>query len=267
MDAIRRLRPLFVCTASLTFLATAAAEPPCTDGACDTAAGMSRAGDTGAICGCRSGKPCSTGIKCRFASGTSGGRGWGAFNNDGDNFLVGAEQNCRKGKLWPPYPRPQENGDCSTQFHAAHYWPHPYDCWDRSWVKNIMAVQTANGWMQATTLCRYHFDAETHCLNDTGRLHLHWILQSAPLEYRTIYVEAGDSYVSSARRASVESEAAGIAGSVDAPIVLRPVQTAGRPAREVDALRRSELGSMPPPRIGISSVGTGSGAGSMSSGR
>jgi hypothetical protein len=46
-----------------------------------------------------------------------------------------------------------------------------------------------------------------------------------------------------------------------APVVLRYDQVAGRPANEVDALRRTELQTMPKPRIDLKTVGSGSGDG------
>ncbi|HEX6984283.1 MAG TPA: hypothetical protein VF170_02850, partial [Planctomycetaceae bacterium] len=272
MDATRLLRPMFACSAGLMFLATAvAAGPPCEGDACDAAGGCVGLDEceggcctAESHCGCLTGGKCSCGPGCACGSGRrSGGRfGWWGRRGDGDDpdtGLIGAEQKCHNGKLWPPYPRPHENADYCTQFHANHYWPHPYDCWDQAWVKNILAIQTANGWAQATTLCAAHFDPETHCLNDTGRLHLRWILHNVPAQFRTVYVEAGDRHVSDTRRTSVESEAAVLAGSAAAPIVVRPVMIPGRPAVEVDAIRRAELSTQPSPRLRVTDLGTGAG--------
>lgn len=279
MDATCLLRPMFACSAGMMFLATAAAAgPPCVEDCCEVSPGCATldeceggctAGECGGNCGCLSGQPCTCGPGCACGSGAGcfsrGGRGgwFGGDDDRPDNGLVGAEQKCRHGKMWPPYPRPHENGGFWTQYHAAHYWPHPYNCWDRSWVKHAFAIQTANGWERATTLCCYHFDPETHCLNETGKLHLKWILQHAPSQFRTVYVEAGDRYVSSVRKTSVENEAVAIAGPSSAPIIVRPIQVVGRPASEIVEMRRSEIETMPDPRLNVSvgSVGTGTGGG------
>ena len=251
------------------FLATtAAAGPPCAGESCTATGACTTLGecDSGCTsfgncqCGCQAGYPCKCGPGC--GCGQHGGGRWWQFGRGDDNGLVGAEQKCHNGKLWPPYPRPQENGSCCTQFHANHYWPHPYNCWDRAWTQQLLAQQTANGWERATTLCAFHFDPETHCLNDSGLLHLRWILEHAPGPYRTIYVQsADDGGISATRQASVESESMAISGSRTAPVIVRPVQLAGRPANEVDTIRRAEIRTMPTPRVVIDSVGTGSGDG------
>jgi hypothetical protein len=264
MDAVRRLRPVLLGTVGWAFfVANAPAGPPCVGDACEAGAAYFPCGPEGCdstSCG-RADCPCARGGRCVHHDGRvrRWSEEWYAIHGHGP---VGASQKHRAGKSWPPYPRPLHNGECTTQFHAAHYWPYPYNCWDRAWVKNVLAVQTANGWAQATTLCCHHFDAETNCLNDAGRIHLRWILHQAPPQYRTIYVDAGDSAeVSFARQSSVEAESATMAGVGGAPIIVRPVQTAGRPANEVDALRRAELSTMPQPRIQLQSVGTGAGGG------
>src|SRR5690606_37667776 len=132
----------------------------CAPGGCD--AGCTAAGCS---CGCAEGYPCNCGPGCGCRSGGSGDRWWKLGNCDKPG-PIGAEQKCRHGQLWPPYPRPQDNAGFWAHYHAAHYWPHPYNCWDRSWVKQTLAIQNANGWAQCTTLCAQHFDPETHMLND-----------------------------------------------------------------------------------------------------
>lgn len=118
------------------------------------------------------------------------------------------------------------------------------------------ATQEANGWAQATTLCAYHFDEETHHLNDAGRNHLRWILQNAPMDSRTVFVQAGPySHISDARHAAVQNESTLIAGPGAAQVVVQPMNIAGRPANEVDAIRRTELQSMPRPRLGMQTTG------------
>jgi hypothetical protein len=283
MDATLRLRPLAAFTACLVPLAVCAVEPcdgdcfetpavcapgagGCSSGACKT--GTSRTGT------CRNPAcSCGRGGACVCRRGTSGASrvtrtSWGDdddgygdwFDHDHDTGPVGSSQKCKHGKLWPPYPRPRENGEWSTQYHAAMYWPHPYNCWDRSYVRQITAIQTANGWAQATTLYTYHFDPETNGLNHSGRIHLRWILEQCPAQFRTVYVQSANSALASdARMASVQGEAAEIAGVSTAPVVVRPVQLAGRPANEVDSIRRAEITTMPQPRIEIDDVGTGSG--------
>lgn len=121
------------------------------------------------------------------------------------------------------------------------------------------ATQVGNGWAQATTLCAYHFDEESHQLNDAGRVHLRWILENAPLDHRTVYVQAGPyAQISDARHAAVQNESTLIAGHGATQVVVQPMAVPGRPANEVDAIRRTELQSMPRPRLGLQSTGQSS---------
>jgi hypothetical protein len=291
MDATLRLRPLLALSAWLLPLAVATADEPCVDDCFETPALCATTPDEcgsdscrSGVCGARNGGRCTCGNGCACRSGScrrgtvGNWREWGDEDDDDDGHgewfddvhdtgPVGSSQKCHHGKMWPPYPRPAENGEWSTQYHAAMYWPHPYNCWDRSWVKQISAIQVANGWAQATTLCDYHFDAETHRLTPTGVMQLRWILEQCPAQYRTIYIQSGASGgVSEARLAAVRNEAAAMEGLAVAPIQVRPVQLAGRPATEVDMIRRSELSTMPRPRVMVDQVGTGSGDGGQGNG-
>lgn len=179
---------------------------------------------------------------------------------------VGGRQKKHKGKLWPPYPRPTgPEQQFSHKFHAAHYWPFPYVCDDRMYVRELSARQVDGGWMTATTLYDYHFDPETHEVNSAGRLHLKWILEGAPISRRMIHVQstlAADS--SEARMASVRQELVYMMGPETAPpVMLRITSAYGRPASEIDLIRRAELGSIPAPRIQYTPAG---GSGSSGSG-
>ncbi len=218
------------------------------------ACGNGRCGRCGGN-GCRGGNGCPPQDEpCRWSDE------WYAQQGDG---AIGAEQKYRYGKLWPPFARPQKKAECSSIYHAARYWPYPYNCWDRGYVKQVLSIQAANGWLQATTLYGYQFDPETGCLNDSGRLHLRWILESAPPQYRAVYVQASpDPLVSDARLTDVRTQATQMTGGLNsAPIAVRVAMVAGRPATEVDALRRQELETIPKPRIEIDSLGGGVGAG------
>jgi hypothetical protein len=170
----------------------------------------------------------------------------------------GTRQVEHHGKLWPPFPRP--TGEPQThvhKFHHAHYWPHPYNCMDEAYVRHVIDLQTGNGWTAATTLQDYHFSEDTHELNSAGKLQLHWILNHAPAQFRTVYVAEGVSpQIAQLRLEHVQSAAREFSADASTPIVMRPVMTRGRPAEEIDTLRRLEMQSMPRPRL--FTVGTGS---------
>lgn len=165
---------------------------------------------------------------------------------------VGSRQRYVKGKMWPPYPRPEGLSMIpSHRFHTAHYWPHPYVCQDRASVREFTAVQEDAGWTNQTTLYDFHFDPDTQLLNRSGILHLKWILTSAPAHRRVLYVQTADNAVASdLRLTSVRGTAEEMVGPQNAPPVIpRVTAPIGRNALEVDRIQRGEMDSQPIPRI------------------
>lgn len=179
----------------------------------------------------------------------------------------GARQLSKHGKYWPPYPRPTGRKQTLVhQYHTAHYWPFPYNCQDKEDVENLLQAQASAGWVSATTLHDYHFDADTQKLTDAGRTHLLWVLNSVPVQYRTVYVSQGTTQeVGQLRLAQAEEFFRELGATNAPPLVLRYEVFNGRQANEVDRIRTLELQSIPRPRlflIGASSRGgSGGGAG------
>jgi hypothetical protein len=175
-------------------------------------------------------------------------------DDDGDELRpIGSPQKHHHGLLWPPYPRP--TGECAEfthRYHHAHYWPLPYVCDDRAYVRHVSEMQVINGWTAETTLYDYHFVEGTAELNQSGRLHLHWILQDVPPARRMVWVQTAlDPQTSQARLANVQIAGLEMAGEGNVPpIMLRPGSIiGGKPAQEVDLQTRAYLGSIPMPRL------------------
>lgn len=176
---------------------------------------------------------------------------------------VGARQKYKHGKMWPTRPRPTgKQQQLSHRFHAAHYWPLPYVCQDRDYVRTVTRMQADNGWRDATTFYHYHFDEETMELNHAGQTHLRWLLIDVPHSHRVAWVQTAETPdISQQRLASLQSEAVRMTGSDSTlPIMLRPALAYGRPAIEVTTIRRAELGSIPAPRITYEPSGGGAAA-------
>lgn len=169
----------------------------------------------------------------------------------------GTRQKFKYGKAWPPYARPVGKGQPFWhKYHTAHYWPYPYNCEDRDYIRSIVQQQTINGWETAMTLHDYHFDAETNRLNSAGERHLTWILTQSPQQYRAVYVSRGGSeQIAQFRLALVQETAQALCGGALPPILLKHDVFIGRPAIEIDTLRRLELQSIPQPRLFIISAG------------
>ena len=176
----------------------------------------------------------------------------------------GARQRMHHGKLWPPFPRPtDERQQFSHKFHTAHYWPYPYVCHDRQFVRMLSERQVQNGWTKQTTLYDYHFDEESHELNHSGLMQLRWILGMAPEQYRHVSVQSGISHdISQARVDAVRAESILIAGEAKLPSIdLRITEPLGRPAIEVNKIQIGVIDTMPDPRITYTALPTGSSGG------
>ena len=165
---------------------------------------------------------------------------------------IGQRQKCYKGKIWPVDPRPTgPKPHTIHRFHAAHYWPYPYDVWSRNSVNNMIAKHEQKGWQDATTLYDYHFNADSNELTEAGLLHLKWILEKAPVRQRTLYLQTSATEgANDLRMAEVTQIASRLTAGQSVPdVMFRTTTPSGRPAQEVDAIRRGELQSLPLPRI------------------
>ncbi|WP_157606192.1 hypothetical protein [Schlesneria paludicola] len=178
----------------------------------------------------------------------------------------GARQVESHGKLWPPYPRPVgRKATAAHTYHYAHYWPHPHNCEDQSYMRNLLDLQAAGGWVTATTLHDYHFNADTQQLTDGGRNHLLWVAQTVPAQHRTVYVAQGGTAEVGQSRVELAEQFYRESGIVNPPVILARFDSfEGRPAVEVDRIRQLELQSIPRPRlfyIGAATAGAGAGGG------
>ena len=178
---------------------------------------------------------------------------------------VGTRQKYKYGKFWPPFSRPTgPKQPCMHQYHAAHYWPLPYVCADRAYVRDSTNLQVNKGWDTETTLYEYHFGDDNQALERSGRMRLEWILKHVPPDHRVVWVQTGEnSETSQARLAAVQATAAemiGDSGDVP-PIMLRAATPVGRPAIEIDMTRKLELSTIPEPRVHYEALPSGTSGG------
>ena len=163
---------------------------------------------------------------------------WYAMYSD---QTVGRRQKFKKGKVWPPQPRPiGEELPFWHKFHAAHYWPHPYSGQDENFINALQEQQVSNGWVNATTLYDYHFEPETQVLNHSGQMRLRWIIESAPEHRRVAFTQTGfNKEISNVRLQNVQLAAVEMVGEENIPpIMLRVTSPVGRPAAEIDFINR-----------------------------
>ena len=176
----------------------------------------------------------------------------------------GARQVQSHGKLWPPYPRPTgAPQEFTHRYHSTHYWPYPYNCQDRAYLRAVSDMQAGNGWMAETTLYNQHFEDDNQQLNHSGRLHLKWILETVPRKRRFVWVQAADDKaVSESRLAGVKSAGETMAGKDDLPpIALRVCTPPRSPTSKIYRSGILETESIPKPRIKYGSNSSGSGGG------
>ncbi len=176
----------------------------------------------------------------------------------------GVRQKCKKGKIWPARPRPAGEGQqFSHTFHSAHYWPLPYVCADRQYVKDIMEVQKSNGWAEENTLYSRHFNNIDQTLTRPGRLHLQRILEITPLQRLAVYVQSTrDPGIDSARISNTESAIAELTHGLGAvSVTLRTGREYSRPASEVQIINDLYNSSIPTPRLAGAAGATGGGGG------
>lgn len=175
----------------------------------------------------------------------------------------GVKRKCKKGKVWPARPRPAGEGQqFSHTFHSALYWPLPYVCQDRQYVRDIMEVQTTNGWTEETTLYARHFDPVEHTLTRPGELHLLRILELTPQRRRAVYIQSTrDPNIDSVRMSNVELAVAELThGTESVPITMRTGRENSRPASEVQIINDLYNTSIPAPRLTGGAAGGGGAA-------
>jgi hypothetical protein len=215
-----------------------------------------------AVCGCATG---GFPVVDPGGEGSPGSAEWWAHKAEQP---PGVRQVCYKGKTWPVRPRPTgERQQFTHTYHSAHYWPLPYICQDREYMRNIIGLQSSLGWQQETTLYARHFESD-HQMSVPGRLHVTDILEVTPMSRRTVYVQASyNPEVDNARIACVQQVIAELTGGTEVvPVVLRKGRDYSRPASEVKVINDLYNGSVPSPRLGAGAGAGGSGGASAAVG-
>lgn len=130
-------------------------------------------------------------------------------------------------------------------------WPMPFQKADRNSVCQTLTAQLAKGWKRQNTLSAVYFDSETQELNEAGRRKLYAIVQSAPEEYRTIYVvRSMDPEATDVRLASIQTASTQLFAGQPTPEVV-PVGIAPRSwsAAYINNITTKEAASIPQPRL------------------
>ena len=138
-----------------------------------------------------------------------------------------------------------------VDWHRMNCWPEPFNHVDRQATWAPFAVMINNGWRRQTTLGQYHFNTETHELNEAGLLKLQWILTRVPEERRMIFVQRHIRYEATADRIdSVQRFAARVVSRGPLPEVVQVDHPpAGTPADIINPVYDRYNRSIPEPRL------------------
>ncbi|HEY2882889.1 MAG TPA: hypothetical protein VGJ15_10655 [Pirellulales bacterium] len=138
-----------------------------------------------------------------------------------------------------------------VQFHRNNNWPEPFVCPDRACVSNMLDAQTAKGWQMQNMLGDPHFEPDNMHLTPTGMMKLRYILTQIPMQYRTVFVERGNTDdVTSRRLGAAQTAAAEITRGPMPDVVVSNLPLVSTPAEQVYGTNQwmsSYLQSIPKP--------------------
>ncbi|HWC91171.1 MAG TPA: hypothetical protein VG433_15990 [Pirellulales bacterium] len=138
-----------------------------------------------------------------------------------------------------------------ADYHRNHVWPDPFVAQDRQAVNSMFMLMESNGWRKQCLLCDYHFIDGGDVLNQSGEMHLQWILSQTPTQRRTVYVQRGPKAAVTANRMdSVQQVVARMVPSGPLPPVVEvnlPAQ--GYSGEDVDTVYSNSRKTSPDPRL------------------
>jgi hypothetical protein len=155
---------------------------------------------------------------------------------------AGTVNNVQGGEFWHKM---------KLDWHRLNSWPEPFIHQDRSATRSPFGVMINDGWQRQTTLGQYHFNPETHELNEAGLIKLDWILTRIPEQRRVVFVERSRSVDDSASRVdSVQRYAARlITHGPLPPVVQTYTPPVGTPADAVNSVYVKLNATIPNPRL------------------
>lgn len=172
-------------------------------------------------------------------------------------FIIGASLLLTTAVLTAPVSaqEPCNDHDCKESFHYSFYrnkmWPLPFRAMDTKSVLDYFAVQRDNGWKLNNTLGASMFDPTTNQLTDSGKAHVHWIVNRAPQNRRVVFVLQADAPNATAAR--VESTQLAISQFVPVgalpQLYLTDQDAPGSSGVYQTAVTRARATSVPAPRL------------------
>lgn len=130
-------------------------------------------------------------------------------------------------------------------------WPEPFNCPEREAVRSPFVIMVANGWQQQNLLGDHYFELGSGQLTEAGQNKIRWIVNEAPVQHRTVYVQATmNNQETSARLDAVNQFLGRLAPEAGMPAVVQTNQAEhGWPAERVDLISRKFQSAMPVPKL------------------
>lgn len=139
--------------------------------------------------------------------------------------------------------------EIDTGYHHNQQWPWPFFCPDRVAVREPFAMMVDNGWRRQNLLGEHHFAPESDKLTTAGELKIRWIVNQAPPERRSIFVERALDPADTELRLSIVRDYAARASfdGQEPPVAATHLESEGRPAGTVDWVYVRFQENMPAP--------------------
>lgn len=152
---------------------------------------------------------------------------------------------------------------CKLDYRRNVAYPEPFATADRELTRNYWEQTEANGWRLQNTLGSFLFEDTTNQLNVAGERKIRWILTSAPVHRRQIFVLRGDSQAISAQRlTAVQEYVSQLVGDGNLPpVVLTDHDAPGIPGEYLKGVDDLYWKTQPAPRLPSSTGGAGGGGG------
>ncbi|MDD4269258.1 MAG: hypothetical protein PHO07_11130 [Pirellulales bacterium] len=150
-----------------------------------------------------------------------------------------------------------------TDFKRNNCFPEPFLAPDRAAVRIPFHIMVQNGWRLENTLGDHYFNEVTGQLTNAGENKIYWILNQAPKQHRTIFVQKTKSdAVNQQRIELVQALAIAYApeGTIPRVEATKEVLVAW-PADRVDQISRAFQESAPDPRLPAVTTAKSSGSG------
>lgn len=164
------------------------------------------------------------------------------------------------------------NGDFwyrnKVDWHRNNAWPEPFQSADRAITREYWHIQVNNGWRLQNTVGNFFFEEGSNDLTRAGELKVRQIVLQNPVHRRTVFVLMADTEVVTAKRVeAVQRAVSKFIPEGPLPQILKTdVDVDGGSGEYFDKIDNAYRQSIPAPRLGGDSSGSGGSSGGSGGG-